>query len=246
MDFSRRSYEKELLDRNDIPFEDIRQNMKELDYINTKLGGHNITLQGIKAMMKNINNRLKDNGRKISIVEIGCGGGDNLRVIRKYCEKKNVPVELTGVDINPHCIEFARARKENAGIEFITSDYELVKFRQKPDIIFSSLFCHHFTDEGVVNILKWMKENSATGFFINDLHRHALAYYSIKWLTKFFSKSYLVKNDAPLSVMRGFKKSELKMFRLRSLLPHQSNNEGGNFQVKWKWAFRWLLICTHE
>src|SRR6266404_2171696 len=210
MNFSNRSDKKELLDRDDIPFEDIKQNMRELDFINAKLGGHTITLEGIKNMMQKIRNGLKGNSEKISAVEIGCGGGDNLRVIKKNCERKNIKVELTGVDINPHCIEFAGSRKENEGIHFLASDYKLMKFEQKPDIIFCSLFCHHFTDEGVLDILKWMKENSNAGFFINDLHRHPLAYYFIKWLTKLFSKSYLVKNDAPLSVLRGFRKNELK------------------------------------
>ena len=42
--FQQRSYQKELLDRDDIPFEDIQQNMKELEFINHFLGGHNITL----------------------------------------------------------------------------------------------------------------------------------------------------------------------------------------------------------
>ena len=96
-------------------------------------------------------------------------------------------------------------------VEFIVSDYRLVNFENnKPDIIFSSLFCHHFTDDELIQMLQWMKQNSTVGFFINDLHRHPLAYNSIKYITKFFSKSYLVKNDAPLSVLRGFKKNEWK------------------------------------
>ena len=49
MNFSIRSYEKELLDRDDIPFADIRQNMQELDFINAKLGGHKITLEGVRS-----------------------------------------------------------------------------------------------------------------------------------------------------------------------------------------------------
>jgi len=237
-DFSKRSYEKELLDRDDIPFEDIKRNMEELDYINRKLGGHKITLAGLKAMITAMKKGSGGNEERISILEIGCGGGDNLRVIKKYCEKKKIPVKLTGVDINPHCIEFARSRKENDGIEFVSSDYKLYKPGSKPDIIFNSLFTHHFTNDGVMEIFRWMKENSTKGFFVNDLHRHPLAYYSIKWLTKFFSKSYLVKNDAPLSVMRGFKRKELEMFNAQcSIL---------NAQLKWKWAFRWLLIYSHE
>jgi SAM-dependent methyltransferase len=241
MDFSKRSYKKELLDRDDVPFEDIKQNMKELDYINSKLGGHKITLDGVRIMIKDLNTRQVDitgDGEKISFLEIGCGGGDNLRVIKRYCTNRNIRVRLAGVDINPHCIEFARSRKENEGIQFYTSDYKLFKLQQKPDIIFSSLFCHHFSDAEFAEMLKWMKENSGTGFFINDLHRHPLAYYSIKWLTKLFSKSYLVRNDAPLSVLRGFKRKEL-----------QTLNQAGsisNVQIKWKWAFRWLVIAQHK
>lgn len=232
MDFSKRSYQKELLDRDDIPFEDIKRNMQELDFINKKLGGHKITLKGFKVLIQKIHRS------RISILEIGCGGGDNLRVIKKYCEENNIPVQLTGVDINPHCIDFARSRKENEGIEFISSDYKLYRPANKPDIIFNSLFCHHFTDEEVVEIFTWMKQNSTAGFFINDLQRHPLAYHSIKWLTKVFSKSYLVKNDAPLSVMRGFKRQELEMFNAQCSI--------FNFQLKWKWAFRWLLIVNNE
>ena len=241
MNFAHRSYQQELLDGNDIPFEDIKLNMKELDFINAKLGGHNITLQGLKTMLKNPGNR----NDAISIMEIGCGGGDNLRVIKNYCERRNIKVQLSGVDINPHCIEFARSRKENAKIEFHTSDYKLMQLDKKPDIIFNSLFCHHFNDEEVKQIFSWMKQNSSIGFFVNDLHRHPLAYYSIKSLTKFFSKSYLVKNDAPLSVLRGFKRDELEMFYAQCL-PAGRAGSIFNAQLHWKWAFRWLLIAFND
>ncbi|HXB43788.1 MAG TPA: hypothetical protein VNV85_07015, partial [Puia sp.] len=70
MDFSARSYNTELLDRDDIPFSDIEQNMRELNIINTWLGGHRITLRGVRKLI--------GNKKEISICEIGCGGGDNL------------------------------------------------------------------------------------------------------------------------------------------------------------------------
>ena len=46
--FTQRSYEPELLDNPDVPFIDIRRNMQELDTINTLLGGHAITINGVK------------------------------------------------------------------------------------------------------------------------------------------------------------------------------------------------------
>ena len=231
MNFSTRSYEKELLDRDDIPFDDIRQNMRELDIINTRLGGHAITLSGFK--------RLLNNRREVLVCEIGCGGGDNLAAILRWCRKKNITVQLMGIDINPDCVSVAADRLSSWGAQLLTSDYKLVKFGSaKPDIIFSSLFCHHFTDEQLTEMLQWMDKNARLGFFINDLHRHFLAYYSIKWITALFSKSYLVKNDAPLSVRRGFVRNEWKT------LLHRAGIARGT--LRWRWAFRWLLVVNKD
>lgn len=226
MSFRQRSYQKELLDRDDIPFNDIRKNMQELDFINQHLGGHKITIAGLKKFIPNT-------PKEYHIAEIGCGGGNNLRVIKRWCNKKGINVQLTGIDINKECIQFAEQQAENKGMHFICSDYEKVTFANTPTIIFSSLFCHHFKDDELVSMMRWMNENSKAGFFINDLHRHPLAYYSIKLLTKAFSKSYLVKNDAPLSVQRGFIKKDWERIFSKALIT--------NFDIEWKWAFRWLI-----
>jgi len=225
--FVHRSYEAELLDRDDIPFDDIRRNMQELDVINTWLGGHNITLKGLKKLLPLCRSE------PISICEIGCGGGDNLRAIEKYLSKKQVSATYTGIDINPHCIDHAKATSALKNAVWITSDYRDVLFIKKPDIIFSSLFCHHFNEQSLKQMLGWMRANAGCGFFINDLHRHPFAYHSIRLLTSVFSKSYLVKNDAPLSVLRGFKRKEL----------HRLMQQAGivNYSIEWMWAFRWLI-----
>ena len=230
--FKNRSYKKELLDGTGIPFNDIKRNMQELDSINRKLGGHDITLDGIVALIQ----ETPTLNRQLKIVEIGCGGGDNLRAIKQWAQHINLPVCLLGIDINSECIEYAGSQSRNSGIQFIHSDYALTNFEVKPDIVFSSLFCHHFTNEELIKQLKWMNEKTAIGFFINDLHRHPLAYYSIKALTSVFSRSYLVKNDAPLSVRRGFKKRDWqRLFELAGI---------DNYTLTWRWAFRWLVTCN--
>jgi 2-polyprenyl-3-methyl-5-hydroxy-6-metoxy-1,4-benzoquinol methylase len=201
--------------------------MQELDFINTYLGGHAITLAGLQKLARQ--------NRQLHICEVGCGGGDNLKAIHRWCAKQKINTSFTGIDINPFCIEVARQQLSHMDVTLIASDYAAVQFDEKPDIIFTSLFCHHFTDEVVVQQLRWMQANTTKGFFINDLHRHIAAYYSIKWLTAAFSKSYLVKNDAPLSVARGFSKKEwLQLLHTAGI---------SNFSVQWKWAFRWLVVC---
>lgn len=228
---SKRSLEKEVLDEEGIPFKEIALNMQELNSINSVLGGHAISLKGFKELLY---------GKKqITVCEIGCGGGDNLEVILKYCKKNGITIALIGIDLNPECIAFAKTNLTlSQKTQFICSDYKLVQFKEKPDIIFSSLFCHHFTSTALVDQLNWMEKNCHIGFFINDLQRHWLAYYSIKYLTLLFSKSRLVKHDAPLSVARGFHKSEWNaLFELANLKP---------VRISWKWAFRYLIIYKHR
>ena len=59
-------------------------------------------------------------------------------------------------------------------------------------------------------------------------------FYLIKILTNLFSNSYLVKNDACLSVARGFIKSDWKNIFSKSGIE--------NYKISWKWAFRYLIV----
>lgn len=230
MNWQQRSYRNELLDEDNIPFADIQQNMHELNIINTLLGGHHITLKGFQNLLFG--------QKQIHVCEMGCGGGDNLLAIKKWCKNKGIKVRFTGIDIKEECIQFAKTKTALQGCTtWIVSDYKTVVFEEKPHIIFSSLFCHHFRDEELIMQLQWMKQQSKLGFFINDLQRHPLAYYSIQLLTQLFSKSYLVKNDAPLSVQRGFNKKEWRnIFAKANINP---------YQIQWEWAFRYLITYRH-
>ncbi len=234
VDLKVRSYKKELLDADNIPFEDIKQNMKELNSINTLLGGHKISTSGVKEIIRK--KQPFTNNKPIIIGEIGCGGGDNIKAINKWCKKNNIAVSFIGIDIKRECIDFAKQQCSDIDATWVVSPYEEAHFDKKPDIIFSSLFCHHFNEDVLILMLQWMKNNATAGFFINDLHRNNMAYYSIKILTRLFSKSYLVKNDAPLSVARGFIKTEWQQ-----ILKDADIN---NALIQWKWAFRYLITYT--
>ncbi|GAO44988.1 methyltransferase domain-containing protein [Flavihumibacter petaseus] len=225
MKWDNRSRASELLDLPGVPFEAIRQNLIELKTINHLLGGHRLNIQAVAALVKS--------RPGFSICEIGSGGGDNLASIRSWATSNGKSITTTGIDLNGECIRYAR--ENDPGTRYLHSDYRQVTFSEKPDIIFSSLFCHHFSDDELVAQLKWMKEYCNIGFFINDLHRHPVAYYSIKWITALLSRSVLVKNDAPLSVLRGFRREEwVRLLRKAGI---------DDYQIRWAWAFRWSILA---
>ena len=99
--FTHRSYEHELLDAPNIPKELLFKNLRELDVVNRLLGGHAITLSGIKKLVI-------DKTKTYRIVDIGCGGGDAMKQIAKWAKTNNFKVELIGVDMNADAIQFMK------------------------------------------------------------------------------------------------------------------------------------------
>ncbi len=230
VDLTHRSYQHEKMDEPDIPKEIMFQTLRELEVINQLLGGHAITLSGLKKLMT-------DKSKTYSIADFGCGGGDTLKVIAKWAEKHNFSVQLTGIDYNADCIEYAsQLCKDIPNIQFIQSDFYGSRIlNMKFDIVICALFCHHQNDEQLNDYLNLIWKTSSVGIVINDLHRHWFAFYSIKLLTCFLSKSPLVKNDASLSVHRSFRKKEWEIYF--------GKTEIKSFNIQWKWAFRWLVTA---
>lgn len=233
--FKTRSQEPELMDDLNLSGAALRQNLDELEVINHWLGGNQVVTNGLARVL------LKQPAANpapapISIADIGCGGGDILRVVARWARRHHRPVALTGVDANAFMVNYARQKCHSyPNIRIVQENIFSPGFRaQQYDIIICSLFCHHFTDAQLTQMWQQLYQQARLAVIINDLHRHPVAYYSIKWLTKLFSGSYLVQNDAPVSVLRAFRQSEI------SKILNKCNIT--NYSLRWQWAFRWQLI----
>jgi 2-polyprenyl-3-methyl-5-hydroxy-6-metoxy-1,4-benzoquinol methylase len=221
----------------DLPITDESEifiNLKELEFINTLTGGPALVfaeLQQILAAKK------LSSDTEIHIVDIGFGAGDMFVFLLENAHKLPCKIRLTGVDLMPEAKNYAlKMHPELAEkVDFVTSDYtDWFAAGNQPDIVVAGLFCHHLTDAQLLVFFENMAKNVKTAAIINDLHRHRIAYYGIKQLTKWFSASRFTKNDAPLSVLRGFSRQELVN------LLEKANVK--NYTVTWKWAFRFLLV----
>jgi ubiquinone/menaquinone biosynthesis C-methylase UbiE len=87
------------------------------------------------------------------------------------------------------------------------------------DVVMASLFFHHLSDDDCVRVLAQMWRIAKRLVLVNDLHRHAVAYFSIRGLTAMFSKSPMVRHDGPVSVMRAFRPNELLSIAKRAGVP---------------------------
>lgn len=230
IDLRKRSSAIEIMDDLNCSGDVVNQTLHELDVINRLLGGNVITLAGVDLLLKQ-----HQKNQPFTIADLGCGSGDILKILATHLRKQNIDTTFTGIDANPHIIAYARQHIQQDNIQFKTADVLHNDFKASQfDIIIGTLFFHHFSTGQLILLLKQLNDQAKAGIVINDLHRHWLAYYSIKFLTKLFSKSSMVKYDAPLSVARGFRKAELQEILRKAGIEH--------YQLKWKWAFRWQLV----
>jgi 2-polyprenyl-3-methyl-5-hydroxy-6-metoxy-1,4-benzoquinol methylase len=226
--FAQRSSQIEIMDDLQCGGEVVNQTLRELEFINRWLGGNAITMEGVKE--------LAAHHSAITIADLGCGSGDMLKMFADWGRKNKCTLSLTGIDANPNIIEFARNNcKEYPEIQFETMDVFSDAFRLRNfDIIVGTLFFHHFSQVDLIDLLFKLKRQVRLGLVINDLHRHWFAFYAIRLLTRLFSKSAMVRFDAPLSVLRSFSRDELMDLLLKAgIMP---------YQLRWKWAFRWQVI----
>jgi SAM-dependent methyltransferase len=231
--FKYRSHKAELMDAFYIRKELLYQNLHELDILNRTLGGHAITLSGIKKLVT-------DKTKTYHIVDLGCGSGDTLKRIALWAREYDYKVRLTGVDINTDAINYLEVHcADYPEINGVVSDWhDFLNDNNAIDIIHCSLFCHHLHDDELAELFNLIRHYAKTGFVINDLRRNRIAYYCVFFLTRLLNGSNLSKNDGPLSVLRGFKSLELDVLI--------QNAEIKYYSIDRRWAFRYLIIGKTE
>ncbi|NJO70233.1 MAG: methyltransferase domain-containing protein [Bacteroidetes bacterium] len=219
------------MDQPGIPPDQLRENLLELDKLNRYLGGHYVTLQGVKKL-------LGEKNRVYKIVDIGCGSGDTLKYLARWARKHHYRFDLTGVDNNIHAIKHLKQHcKGFPEISGVVSDYkDYGQNGMMIDIYISSLFCHHLNNEALISLFRQFKM-ARRGFVINDLQRSPVAYYLVWLVTRILKGTELAKNDGPLSVRKAFTRNELEQ-----LLQEASVR---NYSIERKWNFRFLITVRN-
>lgn len=148
-------------------------------------------------------------GSRFTLVDVGYGQGDMLRAIHAWATTRGLVPELIGVDLSPWSATSARAATPaGMNIDYRTGDVFEARFERAPDFIVSSLVAHHLDDDQLVGFLRWMEATAGSGWFVNDLHRHAVAYHGFRALSAVARWHRFVRHDGPLSVARAFRRDE--------------------------------------
>lgn len=204
--FRERSLEPENLDQGTYTPEEYEGCLVELRRINEWLGDANALRD---SLLKEI--ELAEL-RTFSVLDVGAGSGELLRVAAQWARDQNRAASLVGLELNERSakaildesIEFpeiASVRGDGFRLPFPNNSF---------DYAIQSLTLHHFDNPGAAKILREMARVAARGIFVIDLHRNPVAYFFYTTVGRLFLHNRLIREDGALSILKSWTPEELK------------------------------------
>lgn len=226
-DLTHRSEALELMDDRAIGGEELAEALRDLRLVNRVLGAAWPTLEGVKRLW-----RAAGRPERLSVIDVGAGSGDINRRLLAWADHRRVDLRITLVDLHPEtCVTAADYYRGEPRVRVVCAD--ALRLCLRADVVTASLFAHHFPARELPRLLAAMTRAARLGVVINDLHRSRLAWIGIWIWTRLFSKNRMFRNDAPLSVQRGFRAADLDRLR--------ADTDLRELTYAWRPLFRYLI-----
>ena len=203
--FKQRSHRLEYIDTGNYTAAEYEDCISELQFVNRWMGD----AHSLKAtLLREVESQSL---ASFSILDIGAGSGELLRVAATWARQTNRQFNGVGLELNERMAESILEESERFDeISSVRGDALRLPFADAEfDYVMCSLFTHHLLDEQVVEVLREMSRVARRRIFVIDLHRHPVAYFLYTTLGKIVLHSRLVRHDGALSILRGFKSEEL-------------------------------------
>lgn len=165
--------------------------LRDLVRINRYTGGHRVLLRSLRQVFRR--------EEHFTFLDIGSASGDAADVVlREYPN-----VRTCSVDLQLHHLRPA------PGMRAVADVFRPPIRRRSVDVAYCGLFLHHFEDAAVVSVLHSMGEMARRAVIVNDLERHALAFWFLPLTAPLFQWDPITLHDGPVSVQAAFTSSEL-------------------------------------
>ncbi|HEY8226254.1 MAG TPA: methyltransferase domain-containing protein [Pyrinomonadaceae bacterium] len=210
--FRQRSYELENIDCGNYTAAEYEECIVELQLVNEWLGDAR-TLK--RTLLHDVE---ESRVRRFSVLDVGAGSGELLRVAASWARENNLDFSGVGLELNERSAKaIVEESTEFPNIRSVRSDARYLPFSDGEfDYVMCSLFTHHFVELEIINILREMSRVARRRIFVIDLHRHPIAYYFYTTIGKLFLHNRLLREDGALSILRSFKRAELRELAIQA------------------------------
>ena len=217
------------MDEPDLDPASHRQALEGLRRLNLLSGSARILWPGLRSLA------LSRPDRRLSVLDVACGGGDVALALSRRAQRAAVELELLGLDKSPVAIECARknAARANASLRFEVGDVLAGSLPSGFDAVVSSLFLHHLDEEQAAGLLGRMAEAAERLVLVNDLRRSRAGYWLAQAFCHLVTTSHVVHVDGPRSVSAAWTMAEA------AALCRRAGLKGA--VIERRWPFRFLL-----
>ncbi|MCA9192509.1 MAG: methyltransferase domain-containing protein [Planctomycetales bacterium] len=198
----------------------------------------NWVCQTSRQLVRVIRQELGKDSESISVLDIGAGGGDVAAGVYHGLLDRGYTISIRGWDVSSTAVGIANARHRQARFGSDLS-FEVVDIwdrdrQDRFDIVYCSLFLHHFSTEQAVQVVRCMRRRCKRLLIVDDLVRSQLGLWMAQVGCRLMSRSPVVRFDGPQSVRAAFSRSEFgELARAAEL---------GQFKMRCHWPQRMYLM----
>lgn len=200
---ARLDHADELMDAPGIERGLLSRTLHDLETVNRYLGGVRAVLDSVASLVRA--------GQRLTVLDVGCGGGDLPRALVRHLEQRGIPHQVVAIDRNLSTIDLARRWSSGFAIDLSAADALRLPFADGAfDIVITSMTLHHFDAGPRIEVLREMARVARRRVIINDLERCWQNYIGARLLASTVWRRSLARHDGPISVLRAFTAEELE------------------------------------
>jgi len=199
---------RELLDGPLDDPETLRGNLRDLGWMNRRMGGTAASRRVLDQLLL---------GRTVphTLLDVGTGGADIPLDLLAHAGRRGRTLRVTGIDSRSEVLEAARAVDPRLGraegLELVLTDGDLLPWPDRSfDVVHASLLLHHLEPSAAIAFLREAARVARIGVVVNDLVRARHHLLGVRVVVALTSRNRYTRNDAPLSVRRAYTRMELR------------------------------------
>jgi len=176
-------------------------------------------------------------GRPLRILDVGSGGGDLIVGIGRWARRRGHAFQLMAADLNPRALLRTEAVAQRARLQVTGHHFDagVDAIPGAPDIVISSLFLHHLSDDALAAFLRAIARSEASLAIMNDLARHRIGLIAATWTARLVTRNPVVHADAPQSVRAALTAEELRAHCRSAGLDGARVREVFPFRMQMEW-----------
>lgn len=146
-----------------------------------------------------------------TILDVGCGGGDIPRYLKRLAHRKNVDVRITGIDPDTRAIAYARSQVPSEDIAFRNVSLgDIVKEGESYDFVISNHVIHHLPEDELRPMLIQAVSVTRHAVLFEDICRSEIAYGLFSLAALPLARNSFLRTDGLTSIRKSYTQAELQ------------------------------------